>query len=91
MIQIGIDLGTTNTRVAMGMQSLRVSQEGEGCTFLPSVVAFPPTGNTLVGAAARRRRVIDPENTIVSAKRVIGRNSTAADVRSFAGDTRSSS
>ena len=66
---VGIDLGTTNTVFARNFQA--VSMEGGGCV-MPSAVAFLPSGATLVGASARRRRAMDPKNTILSAKRIIG-------------------
>ena len=66
---VGIDLGTTNTVVAKNFQTIPV--EGSGYV-MPSVVAYPPSGSRLVGRAARRRRAMDPKNTILSAKRVIG-------------------
>ena len=66
---IGIDLGTTNTVVARNFETLRI--EG-GSSVMPSAVAFPPSGATLIGKAARRRRAMDPTNTILSAKRIIG-------------------
>jgi molecular chaperone DnaK len=66
---VGVDLGTTNTVIAQNFEALRI--EGDGCV-MPSAVAFPPSGSTLIGKAARRRRAIDPKNTILSAKRVIG-------------------
>jgi len=66
---VGIDLGTTNTVIARNFQALPI--EGNGCV-MPSAVAFPPNGATLVGKAARRRRAIDPKNTLLSAKRIIG-------------------
>ncbi len=69
---IGIDLGTTNTVAARNGRALAMPRN-EGVDFiLPSVVAYPPTGESLVGRQAIRRRPIDPKNTIVSAKRVIG-------------------
>ena len=68
-LTIGIDLGTTNTVVARNFEALRI--RGNGCV-MPSAVAFPPSGATLIGKAARRRRALDPQNTILSAKRVIG-------------------
>lgn len=69
---IGIDLGTTNTVAARNGRALAMPRN-EGVDFiLPSVVAYPPTGEALVGRQAIRRRPIDPKNTIVSAKRVIG-------------------
>ena len=66
---VGIDLGTTNTVVARTFEAL--SMEGGGCV-MSSAVAFPPSGATLVGQPARRRRAMDPKHTILSAKRVIG-------------------
>jgi len=66
---IGIDLGTTNTVIARNFEALRI--EGNGL-IMPSAVAFLPNGSTLIGKAARRRRAMDPKNTILSAKRVIG-------------------
>jgi molecular chaperone DnaK len=66
---VGVDLGTTNTVIAQNFEALRI--EGDGCV-MPSAVAFLPNGSTLIGKAARRRRAIDPKNTILSAKRVIG-------------------
>jgi len=66
---VGIDLGTTNTVVARNFEALPI--EGKG-SVMPSAVAFPPSGATLVGKAARRRRAMDPKNTILSAKRIIG-------------------
>jgi molecular chaperone DnaK len=68
---LGIDLGTTNSVAAIENHVFAVSEEGR--TILPSVVAFLPNGHTLVGETARRRRVIDGENTIYSSKRIIGR------------------
>jgi molecular chaperone DnaK len=65
---VGIDLGTTNTVIARNFEALTI--EGNGC-IMPSAVAFPPSGATLIGQAARRRRALDPKNTI-SAKRIIG-------------------
>ena len=66
---VGIDLGTTNTVVATNFEALPM--EGGG-SVMPSAVAFPPSGATLIGKAARRRRAMDPRNTILSAKRIIG-------------------
>jgi molecular chaperone DnaK len=65
---IGIDLGTTNTVVADG-NGIRAIH---GKRQLPSVVAFPPNGKTLIGDLARARRAIDPQHTISSSKRLIG-------------------
>jgi molecular chaperone DnaK len=70
---IGIDLGTTNTVVASVIgDKIEIIPDQEGRRLHPSVVAFPPTGGLLVGEMAKQRRVIDPGNTIYSAKRIIG-------------------
>ena len=66
---VGIDLGTTNTVVAKNFEVLRIENE---VFVMPSVVAFPPSGGIVIGKKARRRRAMDPKNTIVSAKRIIG-------------------
>lgn len=71
---IGIDLGTTNSVVAVmegGVPKVLVNEEGARTT--PSVVAFTKDGDKLVGQIAKRQAVTNPENTIYSAKRFIGR------------------
>ncbi|RME18352.1 MAG: molecular chaperone DnaK, partial [Bdellovibrio sp.] len=71
---IGIDLGTTNSVVAVmegGEPKVLVNEEGSRTT--PSVVAFTKDGERLVGQVAKRQAVTNPENTIFSAKRFIGR------------------
>ncbi|MBX7232512.1 MAG: molecular chaperone DnaK [Bdellovibrionales bacterium] len=71
---IGIDLGTTNSVVAImegGEPKVLVNEEGGRTT--PSVVAFTKDGERLVGQIAKRQAVTNPENTIYSAKRFIGR------------------
>jgi molecular chaperone DnaK len=71
---IGIDLGTTNSVVAImegGEAKVLVNEEGARTT--PSVVAFTKDGERLVGQIAKRQAVTNPENTIFSAKRFIGR------------------
>ncbi len=71
---IGIDLGTTNSVVAVmqaGQPNVVPNQEGGRTT--PSVVAFTKTGERLVGQAAKRQAVTNPENTIFSIKRFMGR------------------
>jgi molecular chaperone DnaK len=71
---IGIDLGTTNSCVAvMEGQSPRVIENAEGARTTPSVVAFTKDGERLVGLAARRQAVTNPENTLYAVKRLIGR------------------
>jgi molecular chaperone DnaK len=71
---VGIDLGTTNSVIAVlqgGEPEVIVNAEGSRLT--PSVVAFTKTGERLVGIAAKRQAVINPENTIYSIKRFMGR------------------
>ena len=81
---IGIDLGTTNTVVCGRQGVLTVATvDGVRQSFLPSAVAFPPSGPPLVGEAARRRRGIDAKNTILSSKRLIGRERGSVAVGEF--------
>jgi len=71
---VGIDLGTTNSVVAVmegGSPTVIINNEGNRLT--PSVAGFTKTGERLVGQLARRQAVLNPENTISSAKRFIGR------------------
>ncbi|HET9833355.1 MAG TPA: molecular chaperone DnaK, partial [Vicinamibacterales bacterium] len=71
---IGIDLGTTNSVVAVmegGQPAVIVNQEGSRIT--PSVVGFAKDGERLVGQVAKRQAVTNPENTIFSIKRFMGR------------------
>ncbi|MBL4689340.1 MAG: Hsp70 family protein, partial [Nannocystaceae bacterium] len=71
---IGIDLGTTNSVVAvMEGNAPKVITNEEGGRTTPSVVAFEQNGNVLVGQQARRQAITNPENTVFSAKRFIGR------------------
>ena len=72
---IGIDLGTTNSCVAImeGTQA-KVLENAEGARTTPSVVAFTDTDEKLVGQPAKRQAVTNPENTIFAVKRLIGRN-----------------
>lgn len=71
---IGIDLGTTNSCVAvMEGGSARVIENAEGSRTTPSTVAFSEEGEVLVGAAAKRQAVTNPENTLHAIKRLIGR------------------
>jgi molecular chaperone DnaK len=72
---IGIDLGTTNSAVAVMEQGEPVViPSSEGARLIPSVVAVnPKTGERLVGQVARRQGVTNPDNTIFSVKRLMGR------------------
>ena len=78
---IGIDLGTTNSVVAiMEGGDPTVITNSEGSRITPSVVAFTDSGERLVGQIARRQAVTNPENTIFSIKRLIGRRFEDAQV-----------
>jgi molecular chaperone DnaK len=71
---VGIDLGTTNSVIAVteaGKPTVVPNAEGQRTT--PSVVAFSPQGERLVGQLARRQAILNPKGTIYSAKRFIGR------------------
>jgi molecular chaperone DnaK len=71
---IGIDLGTTNSCVAvMEGKSAKVIENSEGGRTTPSMVAFTESGERLVGQAAKRQAVTNPENTLFAIKRLIGR------------------
>jgi len=73
---VGIDLGTTNSVVAvMEGGKPAVIQNAEGFRTTPSVVAYTKTGDRLVGQIAKRQAVINPDNTFYSVKRFIGRRS----------------
>src|ERR687888_2445308 len=73
---IGIDLGTTNSCVAiMEGGDPNVLANSEGSRTTPSVVAFTDSGERLVGQIARRQAITNPENTIFAVKRLIGRRS----------------
>ena len=71
---IGIDLGTTNSCVAvMEGSEPRVIENSEGARTTPSMVAFTENEERLVGQAAKRQSVTNPENTLFALKRLIGR------------------
>src|ERR1700735_253873 len=71
---IGIDLGTTNSCVAvMEGKTAKVIENSEGARTTPSMVAFTESGERLVGQAAKRQAVTNPENTLFAIKRLIGR------------------
>ena len=74
---IGIDLGTTNSCVAiMDGKNAKVIENSEGARTTPSVVAFTPDGERMIGQPARRQAVTNPEQTFFAIKRLIGRNFT---------------
>src|SRR4051794_8662798 len=71
---IGIDLGTTNSCVAvMEGGKPKVIENSEGARTTPSVVAFTKDGERLIGQPAKRQAVTNPDNTIFAVKRLIGR------------------
>ena len=79
---LGIDLGTTNSCVAVveGSAAPRVLSNQAGSHTTPSIVGFAEEGDRLVGQIAKRQAVTNPENTIFAIKRLIGRKSSAPEV-----------
>ena len=74
-VAVGIDLGTTNSVIAATVDGqATVIPNAEGSRTTPSVVAFTPQGERLVGQIARRQAILNPKGTIYSAKRFIGRH-----------------
>ena len=79
---VGIDLGTTNSVVAVSVGGRpQVLTDTNGATLIPSVVSFTESGERLVGRAARVRRALDPRNTVYSVKRLLGRPFKSEEVR----------
>ncbi len=79
---IGIDLGTTNSCVAVMEGNVpRVIENSEGARTTPSVVAYLDNGEVLVGASAKRQAVTNPKNTLYAVKRLIGRKFTEKEVQ----------
>uniref|UniRef100_A0A8C6V542 Stress-70 protein, mitochondrial n=1 Tax=Neogobius melanostomus TaxID=47308 RepID=A0A8C6V542_9GOBI len=79
---IGIDLGTTNSCVAvMEGKQAKVLENAEGARTTPSVVAFTAEGERLVGMPAKRQAVTNPQNTLYATKRLIGRRYDDAEVQ----------
>jgi molecular chaperone DnaK len=84
---IGIDLGTTNSCVAVVETNagsdkieIRIIPNSEGARTTPSIVAFPATGERLVGQAAKRQAVTNPQNTVSAVKRLMGRKVKSPEV-----------
>ena len=79
---IGIDLGTTNSAVAvMEVGEPKILENAEGARTTPSIVAQSKAGDKLVGLLARRQGVTNPKNTIYQIKRFIGHNFDESDVQ----------
>jgi len=79
---IGIDLGTTNSCVAvMENGQPKVIENSEGARTTPSIVAYMDDGEVLVGAPAKRQAVTNPKNTLFAVKRLIGRRFTEKEVQ----------
>ena len=79
---IGIDLGTTNSCVAiMEGNTTRVIENSEGARTTPSIIAYQDDGEILVGASAKRQSVTNPRNTLYAVKRLIGRKFTEKEVQ----------
>lgn len=79
---VGIDLGTSTSAVAVvenGVAKVIPNERGE--KIIPSVVSFLEDGTRIVGSEAKRRMIIDPENTVYSAKRLIGRKFFSSEVK----------
>ena len=79
---IGIDLGTTNSCVAiMEGNSTKVIENSEGARTTPSIIAYQEDGEILVGASAKRQAVTNPRNTLYAVKRLIGRKFAEKEVQ----------
>ncbi|MBK7006683.1 MAG: molecular chaperone DnaK [Burkholderiales bacterium] len=79
---IGIDLGTTNSCVAiMEGNNAKVIENAEGARTTPSIIAYQEDGEVLVGASAKRQSVTNPKNTLYAVKRLIGRKYSEKEVQ----------
>ena len=79
---IGIDLGTTNSCVAiMEGNTTKVIENSEGARTTPSIIAYQEDGEILVGASAKRQSVTNPRNTVYASKRLIGRKFAEKEVQ----------
>ncbi len=79
---IGIDLGTTNSCVAiMEGNNTKVIENSEGARTTPSIIAYQEDGEVLVGASAKRQAVTNPKNTVYASKRLIGRKFAEKEVQ----------
>ena len=83
---LGIDLGTTYTSVAAVVgKKVTIIERDDGSKSTPSVVSFDRDGKIIIGAEARRRIATDPARTVVSPKRILGRNYNDREVQTFVG------
>ncbi len=81
---VGIDLGTTNSCISfIESGEVNVIPNFEGSRTTPSVVAFTPSGERLVGISAKRQAIINAENTVFSVKRLMGRKLNSPEVQEF--------
>ncbi len=79
---IGIDLGTTNSCVAVSENGqIKIIENAEGNRTTPSIIAYVENGEVLVGASAKRQAVTNPKNTLFAIKRLIGRKFTDKEVQ----------
>ena len=79
---LGIDLGTTNSAMAIvEVGQPKILENAEGVRTTPSIVAFSKGGDRLVGILAKRQAVTNPKNTIYSVKRLIGRKFSDNEVK----------
>ena len=82
---IGIDLGTTNSCVALYENGeAQIIANSEGARTTPSMVGFSTSGEKLVGQIAKRQAITNPENTVYAVKRLVGRKFDSDEVKSFA-------
>ncbi|MEZ0226131.1 MAG: Hsp70 family protein, partial [Alphaproteobacteria bacterium] len=83
---IGIDLGTTNSCVAiMEGDKSKVIENSEGTRTTPSIVAFAKDGERLIGQPAKRQAVTNPDKTLYAIKRLIGRRFNEPEVKKMRG------
>src|SRR6266852_2538964 len=83
-LAVGIDLGTTNSVVAIAREGVPAALHDEtGKALVPSIVAYPTAGGVLVGDQARQMTAAEPRNVVASIKRLMGRG--AADLHTVAG------
>lgn len=81
---VGIDLGTTNSCISfIESGEVNVIPNFEGARTTPSVVAFTPSGERLIGVYAKRQAIINAENTVFSVKRLMGRKLNSPEVQEF--------